>query len=116
MILKLIPGEVTPLPLNIYYRITLLKLHVSDNKITSCTLRIGDKDVLFSQTGEHGVLAVEGSAGNRADHTILPGMENNILLTFPADSSQLTPTAEAQLCYELSYRVPLHQHQYRQSA
>ena len=108
MILKLMPGVVTTLPLNAYYSITIINLYVGDSGITSCTLNIGDKQIFF-RTGDYSpkeILTVNGDPGNTPTHILLPRTENNISVKLSEKFNICAGAPEILLFYHLQYFVP----------
>lgn len=103
MIMKLTPGEVTPITLTAYYAITLHKIQVSDSNITSCTLKIGDATVSFIAGSEGGILNVDGDPDRMHTFMVKPKQENTIQVLLPV---QPGTEREVLLHHSLSYSVP----------
>jgi hypothetical protein len=108
MILKLMPGVVTNLPLTSYYSITLINLYVGDSGITSCVLKIGDQQIEF-KNGDYSpkeVLTVNGDPANTFTHILLPGTGNGVSVQLSEKFNTYTDNCELLLFYQLEYFVP----------
>ena len=107
MSLKLIPNVEVELPLNTYYGVTLLSLSVGNSDITSCTVKLGDKDFEFktSAHSDDGLLYVDGDRDKTPTYKLL-SPKLNVKLLLPDTVAVKVGSENIMLNHYLSYSVP----------
>ena len=106
MILKLIPNVEVNLPLTAYYGITVMSLYVGNSGITSCILKIGNKNIQFKASdNDKTMLRVNGDPNETPTYRLTCDNEK-VVLGLPKDDSVDLTNQEIALHHYLSYSVP----------
>ena len=108
MSLKLIPNVEVELPLTAYYGVTLVSLSIGNSGITSCIVKIGDKDFEFradAGIGTPDTLYVDGVPDHNPTYRLLSQKEK-VKLLLPDTVAAHIGDQDIILNHYLSYSVP----------